>query len=411
MKKNTSRLVAGAIAGACALACAAGARAAGTQSIAYTTIDLSRTATYLVDWNERKHQAHVVSLVGSGDGTYTDDGTLRVVTYGKPISYKATTYDCNFEPMTQRIDIRQEVFRTADKGTMQVVDIGTVTDIDGCTPGAVAPFGSPDDEGLTTHGLDMARRASMADLVPGARLAGPSETFVPRGSVNPSSMTQSVTTFGAGTLRFEDSGHEFPTSTSDGWIVVDFGDFQRAFTRLTRDAKAGSEMWLQAGWNGAPTTVMQLLMVQPDDAAGFGGRNATAHQWNSGLFLRSADPTWYDLYRDGTGQRTIHDTVSGEDSLMPVTWLMDGANLVTNRLPYEDGSYVRRTWVPVANFGRNHFVMEFEDQVEADGTLMYSRFSPRVNFYVDGGKAFPPAAAAKATKNASHDSRPGRLRP
>jgi hypothetical protein len=411
MKKHTSRLVAGAITAACALACAAGAQAAGSKSIAYTPVDLSTATTYLVDWNEKKHHAHVVEYFGAGDGTFSDDGSQRVVNFGKPLSYEASSYDCNGEPMTQRVDLQQMVFRavsgTAARGTSQVVELGTLTDIDGCTPGAVAPFGALDDPGLTTNHLDMARRAPVTDLVPGARLAGPSETPHEGEGFDLNLMVQSITTFGAGNLRFEDTGHVFPISTSDGWIVVDFGGFQRGFTRLTRDTKGGTEMWLQAAWNGAPMNVMRNLMVQPNAAAGFGGRNAVAHTWSSGLFLASVSITWYDLYRDGTGQRVIHDTVYDQDYTLPVTWLLDGANLVTNRLPYEDGSYAHRTWVPVANFGKNHFVMESEDVVEADGTFVYTRFTPRVNFYVDGGKAFPPSLAARATKNASHDSRPG----
>jgi hypothetical protein len=415
MNQNTSRFVAGAMAGACALACAAGARAAGTQSVAYTTVDLSMPAAYLVDWNEKKHLAHVVESTGAGDGSYTDDGTQRVVTFTTPISYVTTSYDCNFQPMAQRVDVLQEVVRTvsgsAAKGVSQIVDIGTTTDIDGCTPGLVTPFGTPDDAGITMNRLDMAKRASVSDLVPGARLAGPSESPMAVGAFDATTFVQSVTTFGAGSLRFEDTGDVFATSTSAGWIVVNLGDSQRAYTRLTRDAKGGTEIWLQASWNGAPTSVMPTLMVRPGDAAGFGGRNAAAHHWSSGLFLASTDPTWFDLYRDGTGQRTIHDVPDDVDSTMPVTWLLDGANLVTNRLPYDDGSYVQRTWVPVANFGKNHFVMESEDTVDADGNLLYVRFAPRVNFYVDGGKAVPPATAARPTKNASHDSRPGHAKP
>jgi len=65
---------------------------------------------------------------------------------------------------------------TAGKGTSQVVDIGTLTDIDGCTPGALTPFGSPNNPGSTVNHLDMAKRPPVDDLVPGARLAGPSES-------------------------------------------------------------------------------------------------------------------------------------------------------------------------------------------------------------------------------------------
>jgi len=39
----------------------------------------------MIDWNAASHTAHLVDSVGAGDGTWTDDGTLRVLTLATPI--------------------------------------------------------------------------------------------------------------------------------------------------------------------------------------------------------------------------------------------------------------------------------------------------------------------------------------
>jgi len=397
MKKYKARLVAGTIAVVMAFASATGVQAA---SISYVP-EPSRADGYLVDWNSKAHRAHVVEYNGMGDGTFTDDGAQRVVTFDSPLSYPNEGFDCLGLPMQQRVDVLQMAFRpmsgTAARGTTQVVEIGNITDIDGCTPGAVTTFGAPGDPGLTTTHLDMTRRAPITDLVPGARLAGPSETAPGGVAGNPRLVVQQLATIGAGSLGFEDSGHVYPISITDGWIVVDYGTFRRAYTRLTRDARGGVETWLWADWNGAPENVEQTMMVQPRDGAGFGDRNAAAHHWDSGMFLASVTQTSYDLYRDHSGLRHLVFTDGSGEAVMPVTWRFEGANVAIKR-PWGDSGHYHRVWVPVANYGKNHFVMEGEELVDASGASIATTIAPRVNFYVDGGKAFPePAAASRAS--------------
>jgi hypothetical protein len=130
----------------------------------------------------------------------------------------------------------------------------------------------------------MNARPATDDLAPGVQLAGMSETPASADS-NPTQLVAQVATFGTGTLAFADPGHVVPVSTSNGWIVADFGSFQRGYTRLSVDAKTGAELWAFAPWTaGGPAIVQSTMMVKPNAAAGFGGRNAAVHDWESGLF-------------------------------------------------------------------------------------------------------------------------------
>src|SRR5206468_3341759 len=110
--------------------------------------------------------------------------------------------------------------------------------------------------------LDMTRRAPVTDLVAGARLAGLSESTPAEAASHDGILVHQLATFGTGSVRFDDSGNTCPTSARDGWIVIDYGSFQRAYTGLTRDARSGVEKWLSADWNGAPTSAAQTMMVQ-----------------------------------------------------------------------------------------------------------------------------------------------------
>jgi hypothetical protein len=393
MKKSQARLVASAAAGMLALS-AVGARAAATQSVIYTLQDKSQWATWLVDWNTKKHTAHVTDSTGAGDGSFTDDGTQRVITLAAPISYMTTQVDCNFEnEFDQRVDVTQIVIRpttgTAKRGASQVVEIGTTTDLGGCTPGLVTPFGSPTDPGLAANYVDMNLRPSLDDLAPGVQLAGMSET--PATPVNDATqLVAQVATFGTGTLTFADTGDVVTTSMSDGWIVADFGTFQRGYTRIARDAKTGLETWVFAPWSaGGPAIVQSTMMVKPNAAAGFGTRNAAAHDWESGLFVDSVDPTYMDLFRDLTGQFIIHNLDGSGDAVRDITWMLQGTNLVIQR-PVG----VTRTWRPIANYGKNHFVLENEVGFDPTCQCTFDRILPRVNYYIDEGKSTPPAPAA-----------------
>ena len=383
---------------AVALVCAAGAHAAAHTSISYLS-DPSLATAYVIDWDAAAHRAHLVDYVGSGDGTYTDDGTLRVLTLSAPIETTQDAFDCNGLPMTQTVDLLQVAVRHvsggAHKGSAQVVEIGTTTDIGGCTPGLVAPYGTTSDAGTATTYLDMEDRPAIDDLSHGGTLAGMSDS---EPNADSTQLVARLTTFAHGSVTFANSGASVPRDVVDGWFVLDFGTFQRGYTRISVDPKTHAEAWLGAAWSaGRPASVFQTMMVVPDAAAGFGGHNAQAHIWNSGLFLQSDSPTDLQLYTDGTGVFEEKDTSGNVLLSMPAQWGDSGANLVIERSNNFASYFYLRTWTPIANYGKAHFVLESEDMHDLTGGTVSPRVVPRVNFYVDGGKATPPAAAP-ATK-------------
>ena len=382
--------------GTLTLACAAAAHAAPHTSLSYVS-DPSFDTAYLIDWDAATHRAHLADFVGNGDGTWTDDGTLRVLTLSAPIETTQDAFDCNGLPMTQTVDLLQVAVRHvsggAHKGNAQVIEIGTTTDIGGCTPGLVAPYGSTSDPGTTTSYADMADRPDMDDLAHGATLAGMSDTD-PAGVVDPTQLVARLTTFAHRSVTFANTGTSVPRDVVDGWFVLDFGTFQRGYTRLSVDPHTHAETWLGAAWSGGrPTSVFQTMMVVPDAAAGFGGHNAQAHVWNSGMFLQSDSPTDYQLYANNAGVFEEKDSSDNVLLSVPATWADSGANLVLTRSNNLASYFYVRTWVPIANYGKAHFVFENEDFHNlADGTVS-ARILPRVNFYVDDGKATPPATA------------------
>ena len=84
------------------------------------------------------------------------------------------------------------------------------------------------------------------------------------------------------------------------------------------------------------------------------------------------------------------------DGVMPATWSDSGANVVISRSLNFAVSHRTRTWVPIANYGKENFVIENEDcHVVASGSVT-PFIVPRVNFYVDEGPATPPAPAPAA---------------
>ena len=384
-----------------ALACAASAQADPRKMTISYVGDPSFATAYIVDWNVATHTAHLVDHVGTGAGTFTDDGTLRVLTLSAPIETTQQTFDCNGLPMTQAVDLTQLAVRHlsggAHHGSAQVIEIGATTDIGGCTPGLVTPYGSTADAGTTSTYLDMDDRPSLDDLGHGARLAGMSDTD-PTGLTDSVQLVARTVTFAHRSVTFSNSGVSVPRELADGWFVLDFGTFQRGYTRLSVDPHTRAEVWLGAAWSaGAPTSIFQTMMVQPDAGAGFGGHDAQAHVWNSGLFLRSEDPTDFQLYTDFTGVFESRDTTGTLLMSTPVTWADSGPNVVIARSNDPASYNYVRTWVPIANYGKAHFVIENEDRHDLATGAVTPRIVPRVNFYMDGGKA-TPAAPAPAVK-------------
>jgi hypothetical protein len=355
---------------------------------AYVYPSFSSWYAFVVDWNV-DHTGRVAGDQGAGTGTWTDDGTQRAFTLDTPFSYigYGPVDDCDNLQVMERIDTTQYVFRPVSgnfgSGTAQVVEIGTETDLSGCTPGKVTPFGSLTDPGTPMRYIGKDQWASFNELAPGSQFAGMTEAALP---AFPDEIVPAVTTatFDAGIATFADTGDALAYTLVDGWIVVTLASGQqRAYARLTTDFKTGVESWLAADWsNGRPGLLMSTLIAEPNAAAGFGDLQQQAHQWKSGLFIRSQVITSImDLLQDYTG--TWIQIPYGEGPLdFPVTWSMDGANLVIHRIV--EGAPRDRTWTPIANHGTYHFVYETE---VTQGTVL---IPPRVNFEVDKGPGTPP---------------------
>jgi len=373
-----------------ALAAAAPAARAATQQISYVQHDNSTFTAYLVDWQSNRHRGHAVTQVGMGDGAYVDNAAgQRVLTFDAPIVHDVTSVDCNGELFTQHVALAQLSFQetsgTTRRGSTQVIELGTTTDVGGCTPGLVTPYGSLSDAGVTTDQLLMTARPAITDLVPGARIAGFSETVI-ASSLDAYLLNADVATVTATGLAFDATGDAIATTTTDGWIVENLAGGARAYTRLSVDTRTGQEVWMVGPWNGsAPTSVWRTLMVRPTTGAGFGGLARASHQWESGLFLGTRTPFYIDLYKDGTGLRRSLDLDAGTESDQAITWHFSGSNIVQDR--GAGASQRERTWVPVANYGTRRWVLETEVFTSSGQVVI----APRVNFYVDEGAVAPAA--------------------
>jgi hypothetical protein len=145
-------------------------------------------------------------------------------------------------------------------------------------------------------------------------------------------------------------------------------------------------------------------MVTARRDAGFGDVKKASRDWASGIFLNSVEPASFDLYGDGSGERVSSSTDDSAPVFTPFTWSESGAQLLS-RVTAGDGTYSLRTWRPVANDGRNRFVIE--SAYDPRGNLRSVLIAPRVNFLVDDGQSVEAAsrAAAATDRTAARDSR------
>jgi hypothetical protein len=349
----------------------------------------------LIDWADPA-RARVVTPAGAQFGTVSRTGAQAVITLAAPISTLQVSGELNScdEQSTQRKDTTQFVVRDlsgdSERGVSQIVEIGTLTNIDSCDVGQVFSFGSPTDAGLTLKRVAMDKRPSVRDLAPGSTLAGFTEVEWPLG-FDFDLGADVVTFYAGGQLLFARSGHVVPAGfTSDKWLVLDLPEGQRGYTRLEVDDETGAESWLRADWaNGVPQRVLGELMVKPDTHAGFGTERQAARNWLSGLFAQTSITTVFQLYVGGTGERVDTFLLEGTQSHSRITWRFDGKSIVQRR-PIGDGTTLReRTWVPLRNADKVHFVFENENTIRANGTVSVL-FLPRVNFYIDRGRAVAP---------------------
>lgn len=376
---------------ACSLASAGGAAQAAPQTVAYVTPPNSGfNLGLLVDWQARK-QARVVRDAGVRSARYTDDGVQRVLTLDSPYTADmgADVADsCGGFPQVHR-EVRQMVLRrdggTAQKGRSRLVELGQDTVLDGCDAGQVRSFGNLGDAGQLLDHVDLRARPAVSDLVEGTQLAGlTQEAFDPNG---PPPGVEWVGFAAGQQLRFGLRGNLLPYAwTADQWLVL---DGRRGFIRLSVDATNGSEAWLAADLvDGLPVNAWRLWVVKPVVGTTFGSLAQSARLWESGLLSGSRTPFSIALYRDQTGERIARDLDAGTESRSPIRyWGFDGASLVQERVT-GGGRTLIRAWYPLLTVGKQHFVMEREDQLLPDGSRT-PYIAPRINHMIDRGRALP----------------------
>jgi hypothetical protein len=381
--------------GACLFAAALGASLpalAQTRSVAYAAARNDTPAAYLVDWIGST-RAVLVGNAGRSSGSVVRSGPQRVVTLDTPwsIDYQSGAVDpCIGDVPRLRQSTLQVALTTlsgsADRGESKVVELGTITTLNGCAAGTTVPFGALADPGLATRHLALALRPSVADLVPGVALAGPGE--LPRTGTFEA---VDVLTLQAGGLgSFAASGSVVPAAfDADQWLVLGLPSGERAYTRLSVDRRTGAEIWLDVDrTGGVPTVAFRRLMVKPVAGASFGTLRQASRMWQSGISTTPTNSFLVHLYRDGSGERVFRDLVAGTETRSPLTWTLGGGQIVQSR-PLGPGTGVR-TWVPLANGGGGAtFVMESEVIVDPAGGVT-PLIAPRVNFYTDTGPATAP---------------------
>lgn len=364
---------------------------AATKSIAYHGFSDGARTAYLIDWLPHG-RARVVAGLGAGPGTITDDGNQKTIGFDIPLSELFEDVDECGLPIQTRHEVRQLVVRNLPAAVTQFVELGARINVGGCQDGLEVPFGSPSDSGVSLTRLAMSARPPMDDIVPGTQIAGFSE----EGPQHPSGyLAEDVVTLLAGNGQFHRSGNVVPAALdADKWLVFSFPGFQRAYTRLAIDAKTGGESWLVADWAAdSPQRVQDLLVVKPAAGAGFGDVKRASRVWDSGMFrnsevLRSAT----HLYKDGTGERVTRRLGQDLETRDPIdAWEFDGLNIVQQRST-ADGQLVHlRTWMPLRNQGSKvRWVLEEETRRLNDEP--FPGIKPRVTFYIDTGKAVPPAS-------------------
>ncbi len=366
--------------------------AAGTKSIAYYALEDSSDTAYLIDWYGAGNKARVAGQGGASAATYVDDGTQRLLTLATPLTETGLyTYDeCG--TVYAKWATRQLVVRDLPDGQAQTVQIGDFTQIGGCHDGEVTPFGSATDEGLGMKRLAMNARPAMDDLQYGLEIAGFSEDHL---DFAETSYAQDVVTFLDNRVRFRATGDVVPAAiNAKKWLVMTLpqGD-QRAFTRLAVNDTTQGETWLMAGWaKDQATWVIKLRVVKTLEGAGFGTVAQASRKWESGLFRGSRQPFFIYLYGDSTGERVQKDLDAGTERRTPISeWGFQGLTLWQERALGGDAVATRR-WQPLRNEGtKTRWVLESESWVQ-DGVDKI-QIKPRVNYYVDTGKAVPPTAA------------------
>ncbi|MBQ0943943.1 hypothetical protein KAK07_11415 [Ideonella sp. 4Y16] len=363
----------------------------------------------LIELKNSGTRAVVVTPLGRGQGAVSTVAGFQVVTLDTPYTEEqdGPIADCDGLPTRVRHDTTQVGTRlrsgTANKGLSELSYAGTDTTLDGCDAGKVVSWGGfVAGQGTNTIHRNLAQIPGLADLVPGSTLAGLSAD---PGTVVNNQLGADLATFGSGSLSFARSGATVPyTVNADGWIVMSLPTgAQRGYLRLALADNRGMEQWLSADMlGGVPQNLWSPQMMKPVAGTAWGAGAANARIWESAIFAKSTFPFFFYLYKDGTGERVSKDLVAGTESRAPLSaWTVDGSGaLVTERTT--GGSLLRRrTWQPLALNGKAMGVLESETGYFPDGSTVVI-IPPRVNAYIDQGKAVKPAvkqAARQATQS------------
>jgi len=378
------------------------ALAASSRSASFVDETFASSRAYLVD-ELSPRRVRVVSADGAGEGVVASTVDGRLVTLDAPISATFLgDWDSCGNQATQRRDTRQILFRTLAGapavGRSGVVEIGSLTNLDGCDVGQETPFGSLADPGMPMLRRALSQRAPMNDLVPGTLIAGLQE-----GPTQPESwlMATDVGQVLPGSqIKFSATGTVVKATLNPAkWWTLSLSGFERGYTRLSVDPTSGAERWLQAEFaGGLPVTVKLALGVKADAGASFGTLEQTSRMWESGMYLGSRTPFSTYLYPDGTGVRITQLLDTGEEFRGPVTWHLDGVNVVQVR---SFGPAVRtRTWQPLMVRDGYRFVMESEVIDTGDGHGPQPLLAPRLMFVIDRGAAVAGQARSPRAKPA-----------
>ena len=370
----------------------------------------------LVDWFVEPYglphgTARLVDRNGVVTGLWENAYLGRVLTLDQPrVLDGGTLFDSCHQNVPVRIHQTRFMFKMVTgferRGTTAVTvdEQGVVSE--GCDAGRVLWNFTIFDPVTPQAHLQMKARKGHDDLIAGARLAGLTEAQR-IDSASSWQMPDDITRFEAGRsfVRFERTGTRVPyTQSPSGWLVLNFPWGQRAYTRLEVDEWNG-EAWLMADLqDGEPKWIEEVLAVKPLRTAGWESVIEAAHIWQSGFTLHNPEAQYLQrLYRDGSGERGPWNSVTGQGSFSPITWRLEGANLV-QQIPMSGVGYRLRTWEPLRTVGTMRWVME-EDTVYPTDGAPWNYFPRRVHPQVDQGALdLPVVQRSRAATSAAQRS-------
>lgn len=222
---------------------------------------------------------------------------------------------------------------------------------------------------------DLAAAAGLtpAELVAGTRIAG-----LPVGGSGPSSTPsrEDIVRLAAdGSARLELSARDARWSLEAGWLVLTIDGVSTRYTRLSRDANTGIEVWAGVGrFDGIDDHPVEFVAGVVNPGLAFTTANA-ARRWRSeGFFVVQPDvpTTPLSLFAGGTasGSPIVTRWRIGEGGVLAMVRVRNGVEYARN-------------WIPISRVGPHWVVLEQVDFSFAEGGAV----EWRVNWYRDLGTA------------------------